>query len=121
MRLSERLRVSACMAALLGMGLCTWMSGALAQPAGYVIVNSSGDNARGAKISSDRGEPETFSSIQEIPDASVVPAVGSEGPAEPAAHAAPEPAKHIRVVGPKFFPDPEEALDLRAPGRTHAR
>jgi hypothetical protein len=31
--------------------------------------------------------------------------------------AEPAPARHVRVVGPKFLPDPEEAIDLRAPAR----
>jgi hypothetical protein len=31
--------------------------------------------------------------------------------------AEPEPKRNVRVVGPKFLPDPDEAIDLRAPAR----
>jgi hypothetical protein len=39
---------------------------------------------------------------------------------QPAASAAPAERK-VRVVGPVFLPDPEEAIDLRSPGRSDAR
>ena len=29
--------------------------------------------------------------------------------------------RNVRVVGPRFLPDPEEAINLRAPAQTHAR
>lgn len=32
-----------------------------------------------------------------------------------------EAKRNVRVVGPRFLPDPEEAIDLRAPARTQAR
>jgi len=32
-----------------------------------------------------------------------------------------DPNRRVRVVGPTFLPDPEEAIDLRAPGRNRAR
>ena len=119
MRVLARLRMSACMAALLGTGLSAGMGVAFAQPAGYVILNTAGENAPDrVKTSSVQG-PEAFPSIQEIPDAS---AVAADGPQEkPAARPMTEAEKHIRVVGPKFFPDPGEALDLRVPGRIHVQ
>ncbi|PWJ85967.1 hypothetical protein C7441_102417 [Pseudaminobacter salicylatoxidans] len=32
-----------------------------------------------------------------------------------------DPNRRVRVVGPTFLPDPEEAIDLRAPGRKRAQ
>lgn len=40
-------------------------------------------------------------------------------PATPAAR--PDPNRKVRVVGPKFLPDPQGATDLRVPGPTPAR
>ena len=31
--------------------------------------------------------------------------------------AEPEPKRNVRVIGPKFLPDPDEAIDLKAPAR----
>ena len=60
-------------------------------------------------------------------DALTAPVEEAAAPEEPVATsektASVEPdetrKKPVRVVGPKFLPDPEEAIDLRAPGRTH--
>lgn len=64
-------------------------------------------------------------SILEIPDASgsstPIPSPQmSQGKTVEAAPTRPmtETEQHVRVVGPKFFPDPEEAIDLRGPART---
>jgi hypothetical protein len=53
------------------------------------------------------------------PKATPVEATGNE----PEIKAIPlsEEKRNVRVVGPKFLPDPKGAIDLRDPGRTEAR
>ena len=121
MRLSKRWRAGASMAALFATVLWAGMSGASAQPAGYVIVNGADKTAPDKQKTSSIHGPGAFPSIQEIPDASAVSAGSSEAVEEPAARPMTEAEKHVRVVGPKFLPGPEEAIDLRAPGRTPGR
>lgn len=55
------------------------------------------------------------------------PASAGTNETEAPSHAAPETVLHelgqrkVRVVGPTFLPDPEAAIDLRAPARNQAR
>ncbi len=121
MRLSERWRAGARLVILSGTVLLAASGGAAAQTAGYVVIGGGTDNgAPDAEKTSSIQAPEAFPSIQEIPPVNAIvpePARTHEAAARPMTEA----EKNVRVVGPKFLPDPEEAIDLRAPGRNRAR
>lgn len=55
-----------------------------------------------------------------IPQSNKEPAA-TEMPAPATPAAKPDPDRKVRVVGPKFLPDPPGATDLRVPGPTPAR
>jgi hypothetical protein len=50
------------------------------------------------------------------PAAVAEPAPPAASPSQP-----PDPNRKVRAVGPEFLPDPQGAIDLRAPGQTPAR
>lgn len=91
---------------------------AAGQQKGYTIIAGDGGS---------QGTPPpmaTRSSILDLRDTSRP--VGDEGTAEQILEDTParpmgEAERRVRVVGPKFFPDPEEAIDLRAPARNPVR
>jgi hypothetical protein len=116
---ASRSSASACL--LASTAFVLWTAQAAAQSGGYVVLAGAYDGAPPSH------SPETtsailpaapeFPSIEALPDAGAENAVtlGEEQP-QPAAPA----ERRVRVVGPRFLPDPEEALDLRAPARTPA-
>jgi hypothetical protein len=60
----------------------------------------------------------TASAVAEL----LAPKIAAKEKDEPiAVQAADDGERRIRVVGPTFLPDPEAAIDLRAPGRTELR
>jgi hypothetical protein len=119
MRLSEkRLRVQLL---IVGTMLFVDVTGAMGQPAGYVVIAGAGQKSADQEKTSSIQPPGDSSSFQEIPDASAVPVEQRIFSRDSSARPMTEAEKNVRVVGPKFFPDPEEAINLRAPARTRAR
>ncbi|WP_348777108.1 DUF2865 domain-containing protein [Mesorhizobium sp. KR2-14] len=84
-----------------------------------------------AAIAPTEAEPEFSASIVKpeppAPAASVESVASPEAMAtvaagdEPAAIRDLDPDRKVRVVGPTFLPDPEEAINLRVPARRHGR
>jgi hypothetical protein len=71
-----------------------------------------------------QGEPSAVSSsIVSFPAAKPAKPAQADTASEPAAEEIPldEEKRKVRVVGPRFLPDPAEAIDLRAPAPTKAR
>ena len=99
--------------------LCAATAEAFGQPSGYTVI------AGGYRSATYSAARPSGPSILEIPDASgsstPIPSPQmSQGKTVEVAPTRPmtETEQHVRVVGPKFFPDPEEAIDLRGPART---
>ena len=95
------------------------------RPAGVLAVSEAADSVHVemvAGVADKKDTPAAADEAVEAPDLfagkpdepereTVTSSVGERNPAE----------RRVRVVGPAFLPDPEEAIDLRAPGRREAR
>jgi len=81
-------------------------------------------NASASEAPVTETDPNKSSSIvrpQALP-APVTPASATQASAsEQASEYDLDPSRRVRVVGPTFLPDPEEAIDLRAPGQKKVR
>lgn len=77
--------------------------------------------ACGCNISQNRNFSVIAGEGRPLPSAPQAKPVVAEPPAPAAPRPAPDPNRKVRAVGPTFLPDPQAAIDLRAPGPTPAR
>ncbi|WEX11578.1 hypothetical protein [Chelativorans sp. AA-79] len=123
MQRSDNSLTPARLALLAALALCLGSTGATAQSIGYTVIGGKyeSDPAPGLEKTSSIRAPEAApSSIEEIPDVGVT-ADDAGKPQEAAVRPMTEAEKNVRVVGPKFLPDPEGAINLRAPDQPRAR
>jgi Protein of unknown function (DUF2865) len=96
--------------------------GAVADPSFSIVGGEPGRAAQPAEAVtpalSEQSDPETAANLAGKPDTET-----GKGMPKPAAIAPlpPPDERKVRVVGPVFLPDPEAAIDLKAPGRKKAQ